>query len=183
MQETQQPQKEPNKKAPFFVSYLIVILIVLMMNAFLFPALMGHRIQAVDYGTFIRMLDGGQLTTVQIEDEQIYFADTDNTLYQTNTIPQDYQLVPRLEEAGVSFGRVYQKQSLLSSILVNWVLPFLPLVLIATWFSRMVNKKMAAGGNPMNAMMFGGKSGAKQYVVDDKTGIKFSDVAGQEEAK
>ncbi len=179
------PQNEDKRKQrkPFFISYGMVLLIMLLLNAFLFPALLRGQVESVDYGTFLSMLDNGKLSTVQLEEQQIYFVDTEDKVYQTNVIPQDYEIVPRLEAAGVSFGRVYQQQSLLQTILVNWVLPFLPLIFLATWISRRFNQR--AGGAPgLNAMMFGGgRSGAKQYVLDDKTGIQFSDVAGQDEAK
>ncbi len=182
MNQTDPNQENRKQRKPFLVSYTIVILIMLLLNLFLFPALLESQIQNVDYGTFINMLEEGKLATVQLEDEQIYFIDKEEKLYQTNSIPQDYAIVQRLEDAGVSFGRVYKKQGVLEYLLTNWILPFLPLILLATWFSRRINRMTGAGGG-MNAMMFGGKSGARQYVMDDKTGIKFSDVAGQDEAK
>ncbi len=176
------PNQDPRKqRRPFLVSYGLVILIMLLLNVFLFPAVLESQIQTVDYGTFINMLEGQKLSTVQLEEEQIYFIDKDEKMYQTNVIPQDYAIVQRLEDAGVSFGRIYKKQGVLEYLLTNWILPFLPLILLATWFSRRISR-MSGGGGGMNAMMFG-KSGARQYVMDDKTGIKFSDVAGQDEAK
>lgn len=182
MKQTDPNQEHRKQRKPFFVSYTIVILIMLLLNMFLFPAVLEAQIQNVDYGTFISMLEEDKLATVQLEDEQIYFIDKDEKMYQTNAIPQDYAIVQRLEDAGVSFGRVYKKQGVLEYLLTNWILPFLPLILVATWISRKFNR-MSNGGGGMNAMMFGGKSGARQYVMDDKTGIKFSDVAGQDEAK
>ncbi len=182
MKETSDPEQDKHKqRRTFLISYGIVILVLLLLNAFLFPAMLRSQVQEVDYGTFISMLEEKKLTMVQLEDEQIYFSDKEDNLYQTNVIPQDYAIVQRLDDAGVSFGRVYQKQSFLEYLLLNWILPFLPMVLLATWFSRRISKQM--GGGNMNAMMFGGKSGAKEYVVDDKTGIRFQDVAGQDEAK
>ncbi len=183
MRQTEPDEKKSKQRRPFFISYGIVLLIMLLLNAFLFPAMLGARVQAVDYGTFLNMLEKGELTTVQLEDEQIYFVDAEEKMYSTNAIPQDYTIVQRLDEAGVSFGRVYRKQGLLEYLLTNWILPFLPLILLATWFSRQISKKMGGAPGGLNAMMFGGQSGAKQYVVDDKTGIQFSDVAGQDEAK
>ncbi|MDO4493192.1 MAG: ATP-dependent zinc metalloprotease FtsH [Clostridia bacterium] len=177
----EQPQKEPQRKSPFIVSYLIVLLAIMLMNAFLFPAIASNRIKDVDYGTFLRMLDEKTLTTVQIEDEQIYFKDKEEKTYVTNSIPQDLEIVNRLRDANVEFGRVYKQQSLLATILQNWILPFLPLFLIGTLIGRKMNA-MAKNGGP-NAMMFGGKNQVKQYVVDAECSVKFSDVAGQEEAK
>ncbi len=181
MQQSDPNQDKRRKQKPFLVSYGLVILIMLLLNTFLFPSILKSQVQEVDYGTFISMLEKNQLKVVQLEDEQIYFIDNEDRLYQTNAIPQDYAIVERLETAGVSFDRIYRKQGVLEYLLTNWILPFLPLILLATWFSRRITKQMGEGG--MNAMMFGGKSGAKEYVLDDKTGIRFNDVAGQEEAK
>ncbi len=182
MQQSDPNQDRRRQRRPFLVSYGIVILIMLLLNAFLFPSILKSQIHEVDYGTFLKMLEENRLKIVQLEDEQIYFIDNEDDVYQTNVIPQDYAIVERLDKAGVSFGRVYRQQGILEYLLTNWILPFLPLILLATWFSRRVTKQMMGEGG-MNAMMFGGKSGAKEYVVDDKTGIHFSDVAGQEEAK
>lgn len=184
MQEKKDNGEEKRKQLrPFFIAYAVVLLVMLLLNAFLFPAMMRRQVESVDYGTFIKMLEDGKLSTVQLEEQQIYFIDTSDKVYETNVVPQDYAIVTRLEEAGVTFGRVYEKQSLLQYLLFNWILPFLPLVLLATWISHKFNQRISNAGPGLNAMMFGNQSGAKQYVVDDKTGIKFSDVAGQDEAK
>ncbi len=184
MQEKKDNGEEKRKQLrPFFIAYAVVLLVMLLLNAFLFPAMMRRQVESVDYGTFIEMLEDGKLSTVQLEEQQIYFIDTSDKVYETNVVPQDYAIVTRLEEAGVTFGRVYEKQSLLQYLLFNWILPFLPLVLLATWISHKFNQRISNAGPGLNAMMFGNQSGAKQYVVDDKTGIKFSDVAGQDEAK
>ena len=180
MQETQAP-KTPKK--PQYLVYLVVVLAMILMNLFLFPKLMGTQVNSVDYSTFLKMLGDGQLTTVQIESEQIYFEDADGGYYKTNAIVQDVELVQRLEDAGVGFGMVHQQQSLLETILM-WVLPFLPMILIAYFFNRWLSKRMASMGGGANAMMFGGgKSGAKQYKVEESESIKFVDVAGEDEAK
>ena len=181
MQESNQPEKKPFK--PFLVSYGIVILVLLLLNLVVMPLLLQGQVQEVDYGTFLQMLEDKQLTTVQLEEETIYFVDAESKTYRTNVIPQDYAIVNRLVEAGVTFDRVYDQPSLLEYILRYWVLPFLPLIILATLVSRQFNRHRANNAGGMNAMMFGGKSGAKQYVVDDKTGITFADVAGQDEAK
>ena len=97
MRETQpNPSEKQQKRKPFFISYGIVILVMLLLNAFLFPALLGNQVQSVDYGTFLNMLEEGKLTTVQLEEEQIYFADKEEKMYSTNAIPQDYTIVERL---------------------------------------------------------------------------------------
>ncbi|MGN0976038.1 MAG: ATP-dependent zinc metalloprotease FtsH [Gemmiger sp.] len=175
----------PNKKQPFFISYLLVLVAMILLNLFLMPMIYSSKVEQVDYSTFLQMLSGSELTTVQIEDERIYFVDHDNNTYYTNAIAQDTELVQRLESSGVSYGRVYNEPSFLEKLLYN-LLPFFIMFAVATLFSRWVVKRMqsAAGGVSPNAMMFGGgKSGAKQYVVDDETGIKFKDVAGEDEAK
>ena len=123
------------------------------------------------------------LATVQIEDQQIYFVDKNDNSYKTNAIAQDNNLVTRLEDAGVEFGTVYQSPTIWDSLL-NLLISFLPMIILFWFVNRWASKKMQEmGGAGGNAMLFGGKSGAKQYVVDDETGIKFNDVAGEDEAK
>ena len=175
----QTPPKDPKRK--LWAGYGIVIALLLLSNIFLFPAMMEARVESVNYSTFLQMLEDKQLATVQLEDQQIYFVDNEKNAYKTNAIAQDGDLVNRLEEAGVEFGTVYQAPTIWDSLL-RLLLSFLPLI-AAFWFlNRMVSKRMKDMGGA-NAMLFGGKSGAKQYVVDDKAGIKFSDVAGEDEAK
>ena len=175
----QTPPKDPKKK--LWAGYGILIALLLLSNIFLFPAMMESRVESVNYSTFLQMLEDKQLATVQLEDQQIYFVDNEKNAYKTNAIAQDGDLVNRLEEAGVEFGTVYQAPTIWDSLL-GLLLSFLPLI-VAFWFlNRMVSKRMKDMGGA-NAMLFGGKSGAKQYVVDDKAGIKFSDVAGEDEAK
>ena len=134
--------------------------------------------------TFLQMLESKERSTVQIEDQQIYFVDKNDNSYKTNAIAQDNNLVARLEDAGVEFGTVYQSPTIWDSLL-NLLISFLPMILIFWFLNRWATKKMQEmGGAGGNAMLFGGgKSGAKQYVVDDETGIKFNDVAGEDEAK
>ena len=129
------------------------------------------------------MLESKELATVQIEDQQIYFVDKNDNSYKTNAIAQDNNLVTRLEDAGVEFGTVYQSPTIWDSLL-NLLISFLPMIILFWFVNRWASKKMQEmGGAGGNAMLFGGKSGAKQYVVDDETGIKFNDVAGEDEAK
>ena len=119
----------------------------------------------------------------QIEDQQIYFVDKNDNSYKTNAIAQDNNLVTRLEDAGVEFGTVYQSPTIWDSLL-NLLISFLPMIILFWFVNRWASKKMQEmGGAGGNAMLFGGKAGAKQYVVDDETGIKFNDVAGEDEAK
>ena len=137
----------------------------------------------MNYSTFLQMLESKELATVQIEDQQIYFVDKNDNSYKTNAIAQDNNLVTRLEDAGVEFGTVYQSPTIWDSLL-NLLISFLPMIILFWFVNRWASKKMQEmGGAGGNAMLFGGKSGAKQYVVDDETGIKFNDVAGEDEAK
>ena len=181
MKETTQPPKDPKKK--LWIGYAVILAIVILSNVFLFPAVMQASVKSVNYSTFLQMLESKELTTVQIEDQQIYFVDKNDNSYKTNAIAQDNNLVTRLEDAGVEFGTVYQSPTIWDSLL-NLLISFLPMIILFWLVNRWASKKMQEmGGAGGNAMLFGGKSGAKQYVVDDETGIKFNDVAGEDEAK
>ena len=181
MKETTQPPKDPKKK--LWIGYAVILAIVILSNVFLFPALMQASVKSVNYSTFLQMLESKELATVQIEDQQIYFVDKNDNSYKTNAIAQDNNLVTRLEDAGVEFGTVYQPPTIWDSLL-NLLISFLPMIILFWFVNRWASKKMQEmGGAGGNAMLFGGKSGAKQYVVDDETGIKFNDVAGEDEAK
>ena len=125
----------------------------------------------------------GELSTVEIQDQQIYFVDKNDTTYCTNSIAQDLQLVNRLESAGVSFGKVYNQTTWVDTLL-GWVISLLPMIILIVWFNRMMRKRVGEMTGGANSMIFGGgKSGAKQYVVEDGKSIKFADVAGEDEAK
>lgn len=181
MKETTQPPKDPKKK--LWIGYAVILAIVILSNVFLFPAVMQASVKRVNYSTFLQMLESKELATVQIEDQQIYFVDKNDNSYKTNAIAQDNNLVTRLEDAGVEFGTVYQSPTIWDSLL-NLLISFLPMIILFWFVNRWASKKMQEmGGAGGNAMLFGGKSGAKQYVVDDETGIKFNDVAGEDEAK
>ena len=172
------PPTDPKKK--LWLGYTIVMALVLVFNVFLMPAMLRAQVESVSYSSFLQMLETKQLKTVQIEDQQIYFVDNNDKSYKTNAIAQDSNLVTRLEDAGVEFGTVYQNPTIWDTLL-NVAVSFLPLILLFWWANRALGKRMESMGG--NSMLFGGKSGAKQYVVDDKTGIKFHDVAGEDEAK
>ena len=181
MKETTQPPKDPKKK--LWIGYAVILAIVILSNIFMFPAVMQASVKSVNYSTFLQMLESKELATAQIEDQQIYFVDKNDNSYKTNAIAQDNNLVTRLEDAGVEFGTVYQSPTIWDSLL-NLLISFLPMIILFWFVNRWASKKMQEmGGAGGNAMLFGGKSGAKQYVVDDETGIKFNDVAGEDEAK
>lgn len=180
MHETQQP-RDPKKTTG--IVYAVILVVLLLLNFWAFPAMMKGQVKQVDYGTFLNMLEGGELSTVEIQDQQIYFVDKNDTTYCTNSIAQDLQLVTRLESAGVSFGKVYNQPTWVDTLL-GWVISLLPMIILIVWFNRMMRKRVGEMTGGANSMIFGGgKSGAKQYVVEDGKSIKFADVAGEDEAK
>ena len=180
MHETQQP-RDPKKTTG--IVYAVILVVLLLLNFWAFPAMMKSQVKQVDYGTFLNMLEGGELSTVEIQDQQIYFVDKNDTTYCTNSIAQDLQLVNRLESAGVSFGKVYNQTTWVDTLL-GWVISLLPMIILIVWFNRMMRKRVGEMTGGANSMIFGGgKSGVKQYVVEDGKSIKFADVAGEDEAK
>lgn len=180
MHETQQP-RDPKKTTG--IVYAVILVVLLLLNFWAFPAMMKGQVKQVDYGTFLNMLESGELSTVEIQDQQIYFVDKNDTTYCTNSIAQDLQLVNRLESAGVSFGKVYNQTTWVDTLL-GWVISLLPMIILIVWFNRMMRKRVGEMTGGANSMIFGGgKSGAKQYVVEDGKSIKFADVAGEDEAK
>ena len=174
MKEVKQPKK------PLIFYYLIVMLVMMLLNSLLFPKLMRQQVENVDYGTFLGMVDEKQVAMVQIEGDYIYFTDKQEKpgFYRTTTF-DDPQLVERLQKSGCSFGRVVQEEmSPVLSFILSWILPIVIFIVIGQLLSNWMMKKMGGG---MPAMQFG-KSNAKIY-VESTTGIKFSDVAGEDEAK
>lgn len=169
-------------KKPFIYYYMIVLVVLIILNAAIFPYLqkLQSKIVEVDYGTFLNMVKLGEVTTVQIDNKQIAFLtekDKD-TVYITGKF-DDPMLVDRLLESGhnIKFEKIIEKETnTLLSALMSWVLPLLFFIGIGQIFSRQMQKRM--GGS---AMQFG-KSNAKIY-VEAQTGKKFEDVAGQDEAK
>lgn len=172
--------KKPKK--PLISYYCIVLLILILFNSLAMPWLMEHQIRDVDYGTFIQMTEDGQVGRVNIKEQSntIVFTDKEEkTIYQTAMV-DDPDLTDRLYQAGVSFyGEEIKQTSPILSFLMAWILPLLIFGVIGELLARQFMKK--AGGK--NAMSFGmGKSSAKIY-VKSSDGIKFSDVAGEDEAK
>ena len=172
--------KKPKKPMVFY--YLVVIGVLLLLNTFLFPRLLSQEVREVDYGTFLGMLDDKEVKVAQVEQDYIYFtADTpeEGTLYRTATF-NDPSLVDRLYDSGCEFGEVHEAEmNPILSMLITFILPIVIFVILGQLLSRYMMKKM--GGGLGNAMQFG-KSNAKVYVASE-TGIKFSDVAGEDEAK
>ena len=176
MQEVKPPKK------PIIFYYLMVVLVMMLLNSLFFPRVLEGQVEEVDYGTFLKMLDEGQIETVQVIDQEnkIVFIDKAEkpSIYKTGKM-NDPEFVDRCYAAGVYFSSdIIEQASPLLTFLVSWILPMLIFVVIGQLLFRYMNKKM--GGGP-GAMSFG-KSNAKIY-VESKTGIKFSDVAGEDEAK
>ena len=172
--------KPPRK--PLIYYYGIVLLVLLLFNFLAMPWLAQRQIQEVDYGTFMTMTENRQIGQVQVQEQenQILFTNKEGTaIYKTGMMP-DSELTSRLYASGAEFaGEILQQADPLLSILLTWVLPIVIFVAIGQYLSR---KMIKNAGGP-NAMMFGmGKSNAKVYVKSSQ-GIKFSDVAGEDEAK
>ena len=173
--------KSPKKPLIFY--YIIVLVIMVLLNGILFPSILRQQIEEVDYGTFLSMLDEKEVSVVEVEQDYIYFMDDnqeDPTYYRTATFDSDISLVDRLYASGCKFGEVKEKEmSPILSGLISFVIPLVFFIVVGQLLSRSLMKKM--GGGMGNAMSFG-KSNAKVYVASE-TGIKFNDVAGEEEAK
>ncbi len=175
--------EKPNKK-PLYYYYAIAIVITLLLNALLFPAVLQSGVKQVGYNTFIKMIDNGQVTQVQVETEKdrILFATEEDgvtRLYKTGIFP-DEGLRERLEEAEVEFGaEIPTQNSPLLSFMLTWIMPMVIFFGFGQVVFKMIRKK--GGGMPGNAMSFG-KSNAKIY-AETETGKTFDDVAGQDEAK
>lgn len=170
--------KQPKKPLIFY--YLIVLIVMMLLNSLLFPRLLKQKVETVDYGTFLNMVSEKQVDTVQIEGDYIYFTDKQEkpAFYQTTTF-DDPDLVDRLQASGCAFGRVVEEEmSPILSFLISWIFPIVIFALLGQWLSSKMMKKMGGG---MSSMQFG-KSNAKVY-VESSTGIKFEDVAGEDEAK
>ena len=171
--------KKPKK--PMIYYYIIVVLALLLFNAFVTPWIMERQVEEVDYGTFISMTEKKQISRVDIQDQDntILFTDKDENVYKTAKV-EDPDLTDRLYGAGVSFyGEEIQQTSPILTAFLTWILPLLIFIGIGQYMSRKLMEK--AGGK--NSMAFGmGKSNAKIYVKSSE-GIKFSDVAGEDEAK
>ena len=171
--------KKPRKPLIFY--YCIVLICLILFNSIAVPWLMERQVKEVDYGTFISMTEKKQVDRVDLDSQEnvIYFTDKEEQIYKTAMV-EDAGLTERLYNAGISFyGQEIRQTSPILTILLNWILPLIIIVLIGQYMSRKMMKK--AGGD--NFMTFGmGKSNAKVYVKSSE-GIRFADVAGEDEAK
>ena len=175
-------QEVKSPKRPMIFYYIIVLVAILCINFLLLPALEQRQVKEVDYGTFMTMIDEKQIDSVNIESNQIIFTDkSGDTVYKTGII-DDPDLVTRLHESGAKFSsEIIEPTSPIISFLMACFLPMLIMIALGQWLSKKMLSKMGGG---MNSMQFGmgGKSNAKVY-VKSSSGIKFSDVAGEDEAK
>ena len=171
--------KSPKK--PLIYYYFIVLLVLMIINLTVMPWFNSRQVVEVDYGTFMTMTENHEIGQVLVDANKITFTNKENTqIFKTGRM-DDPGLIERLHAAGAQFGgEIVEEMPLFLSILLNWVLPMVIFVAIGQLLARQMMKK-AGGGN--NSMMFGmGKSNAKVYVKSAE-GIKFSDVAGEDEAK
>ena len=167
---------------PDIFYYVVAMLVLLLFNFLAMPWLAQRRIQEVDYGTFMSMTEEGSIGQVEVQEQenQILFTDKEyQHIYKTGMMP-DSELTQRLYDSGASFtGEIIKQADPILSFLLSWILPIVIFILIGQYISRRLTRN--AGGP--NAMMFGmGKSNAKVYVKSSE-GIRFSDVAGEDEAK
>ena len=172
--------KEVKKpKRPLIFYYALVLVILLVFNILISPMLFGVKVTDVDYGEFMRLTENRLISEVEIQDNQIIFTDKDDRYYRTGRM-DDPGMIERLYDSGAKFeSEIIEEPSLLLTFLMSWVLPIAVFVALGRYFGKKMTEK--AGGP--NSMMFGmGKSSAKIY-VKSTSGIKFDDVAGEDEAK
>ena len=176
MKQVQKPKK------PIIFYYVIALIVILLLNLLLFPRLLEPKVTEVDYVKFLQMVDNNEISEVQIQSNEIIFSDKSSPAnYYKTGVMNDYKLVDRLYEAGITeFGTpIIEQMSPLMEFLLTWVIPIVVMVAIGQWLMKRMTSKMMGGMG--NAMSFG-KSNAKVY-VQSETGIKFADVAGEDEAK
>ncbi|MDD7675696.1 MAG: ATP-dependent zinc metalloprotease FtsH [Eubacteriales bacterium] len=170
--------KKPKK--PLIYYYFIVLLIIILFNLLLMPQIIQRQIKETDYGTFMTMTEEKNIGRVQVQDNQIVFTDKEEkNIYKTGLM-NDPELVQRLKASGAEFsGEIIEETSPLLSILLTWILPMVIFIVLG----QIISKKMMEKAGGANSMAFNlGKSNAKVY-VKSSDGIKFSDVAGEDEAK
>ena len=174
--------KKPGKR-PLYVYYFIAIAVIFLINLLVLPALQERSVEKTDYSTFLSSVERGKVSEAEVQEDYIYYVVRKNgkdTLCKTVRM-EDPDLVDRLYEAGTKMEAVApQKQSIFLSLIAGYVIPIVIFILLGRWLSKKMMKSMGSGG-PGGMMSFG-KSNAKVY-VKSSTGIKFADVAGEDEAK
>ena len=174
--------KKPEKR-PLYVYYIIAVVIIVLLNVFALPALSERSVKETDYTTFLKAVDRGKVYEATLNSDYIYYTMKvdGNDVYCKTVSVEDQDLVSHLYDAGVSIeGTAPQRQSLLLSLILGYVLPIAIFILLGRWLSKKMMSSMGNGG-PGGMMSFG-KSNAKVY-VKSSNGIKFTDVAGEDEAK
>ena len=171
--------KTPKKN--WFYYYTIVLLILILLNTLIVPMIQQHSVKEVDYGTFISMTEKKEIGKVEIESNQIVFTNKDASQIYKTGLMDDPNRTERLYESGAEFSsEIIEQMSPLGSFLLTWILPLVIFFALGQYMSKKLMNKMGGG---KDSMMFGmGKSNAKIYVKSTE-GIKFSDVAGEDEAK
>ena len=171
--------KTPKKN--WFYYYTIVLLILILLNTLIVPMIQQHSVKEVDYGTFISMTEKKDIGKVEIESNQIVFTNKDGSQIYKTGLMDDPNRTERLYESGAEFSsEIIEQMSPLVSFLLTWILPLVIFFALGQYMSKKLMNKMGGG---KDSMMFGmGKSNAKIYVKSTE-GIKFSDVAGEDEAK
>ena len=166
-------------KKPMVYYYTLVLLALMLFNFFVMPAMVVNQVKEVDYSTFMDMTYQKQIGKVDVESNQIIFTNKDESQIYKTGLMNDPDLIPRLYENGAEFsGEIVQEMSPFASILMN-----VALLMLFIWLGQYMMKRMMNKAGGPNSMMFGmGKSNAKIYVKSTE-GIKFSDVAGEDEAK
>lgn len=177
-------QEIKKNKKPLIYYWIIAFAIILLLNQLFFPVVLQRQVKEVDYGTFMRMTEEENIGYVDIESNQITFTDKSKENAYKTGVMNDPGLVNRLYESGAEFKTdIVNQVSPFVYLLISYGLPLLIFFGISRIFSKKISQKLNDGMNPMNSMTFGkGKSGAKVY-VKSTNGIKFSDVAGEDEAK
>ena len=172
-------KKEKSPKRPLIYYYIIVVLCLMLINSLVVPWFAQRQVQLVDYNTFLDMTQQQQIGLVEVQEDQIVFTNKDNTaIYKTGRM-EDPALVERLIDSGARFSQeIVEEMSPLTSLLLYWILPMLIFIGIGQWMSRRMLRKGGGGGMPFGL----GKSGAKEYDKSSE-GIRFADVAGEDEAK
>ncbi|MFR3004874.1 MAG: ATP-dependent zinc metalloprotease FtsH [Blautia faecis] len=173
--------KKPENR-PLYIFALIAVVVILFLNIFAIPAMQERSVEKTDYSTFLSNVERGNVSKAEVQDDYIYYIvrkNGEDVVCKTVRM-DDPDLVSRLYEAGTSMEAVEpQKQSILLSLVIGYVIPIVIFVFLGRWLSKKMMSSM--GGGPGGAMSFG-KSNAKVY-VKSSTGIKFTDVAGEDEAK
>ena len=171
--------KKPKK--PLIYYYFVVLLCVMLFNLLLMPRILERQIRETDYGTFMSMAEEQNIGRVQVQDNQILFTDTEGTAVYKTGLMYDPGLVDRLKDSGAIFSsEIIEETSPLLSVLLTWILPMVVFVVLGQFMSKKLMDRAGGGAGAMSFNM--GKSNAKVY-VKSSDGIKFSDVAGEDEAK